>query len=247
MRPVVKKNPGESVSFENSQGQIITSVIQEDYPNYGDAKWHLVGHLGQFCQFCEGKKDFTDIEIEHLNPKAAGGAVTRWENFLLACKSCNTVKPKAAINLEDYHWPHKNNTYLDFVYDDGGRVMVNPEIPACSQAKATALMRLYHLDRWPGHSDTPSEKDYRWRNRVEAWTLAERYRKSFESGCIAVEDIVTYVRDKGCWSIWFRVFAGIDEVRKALIEEIPGTAACCFDAGNHYDPVPRNPGVDDCI
>jgi hypothetical protein len=77
--------------------------------------------------------------------------------------------------------------------------------------------------------------------RREAWEKAIMYLNDYENGEIKLRHLIDYIKVSGCWSIWFTVFRGHDEVRKALIEEFPGTAKECFDANNHYEPVNRNP------
>lgn len=53
MRPVEKKNVGETVSYVNSKNQTITETIQEYYSPYNNAKMPLLGNLGCFCSYCE--------------------------------------------------------------------------------------------------------------------------------------------------------------------------------------------------
>lgn len=38
-----------------------------------------------------------------------------------------------------------------------------------------------------------------------------------------------------------------DDVRKALIGGFEGTCAVCFDASDHYEPIPRNLGMTDSV
>ena len=66
-----------------------------------------------------------------------------------------------------------------------------------------------------------------------------RYLDKYKSGMADVEDTIELSKGYGHWSIWFTVFKGIDEVRKALIEFTPGTCADCFDSENHFEPVAR--------
>ena len=63
----------------------------------------------------------------------------------------------------------------------------------------------------------------------------------YEVGKSELDDILELVKGYGHWSIWFTVFKGHDEVRKALIENTPGTCKACFDAENHYEPITRKP------
>lgn len=78
-------------------------------------------------------------------------------------------------------------------------------------------------------------------DKVGKMELGKHISGKYIAGSVDVYTIVDLVKGHGCWSIWFTVFKGHDEVRKALIEEFPGTAASCFDAQNHFEPICRNP------
>ena len=86
--------------------------------------------------------------------------------------------------------------------------------------------------------------DTRYKKRSKDWNLACKYRAKFIEGKTDIETIVDLVKAKGGWSIWFTVFRGCDDVRKALLD-FPGTAKQCFDPNNHFEPVDRNPGFPD--
>jgi 5-methylcytosine-specific restriction endonuclease McrA len=246
MRPVEKKKPGDIVRYTDSNNQEIEHIIQENYPDYGDAKFPLASNIGQYCSYCEGYEKIHSLEVEHMAAKAKGGSRTAWNNFLLCCKICNTVKGVEVIN-DDFHWPHLNNTFYSFVYDETGRVKVNDSIPALSQVRAQKLLDLTGLHRYPGDANGPTPKDFRWKYRYEAWKLATDWKLKFLDRLITEDDIISRVKDKGQWSIWFTVFKGIDSVRARLISDFPGTCASCFDANNHYEPIERNPGTPDPI
>jgi hypothetical protein len=51
----------------------------------------------------------------------------------------NTIK--STRNVDDSHWPHLNNTYLDFVYKEDGRVKLNPNLTGLSQKKGSKLIQ----------------------------------------------------------------------------------------------------------
>ena len=246
MRPIEKKKPGDIVRYTDSNNQEVEHTIQENYPDYGDAKFPLASNIGQYCSYCEGDEKIHSLEVEHMAAKSKGGSPTAWNNFLLCCKICNTTKGVGVIN-DDYHWPHLNNTFYSFIYDETGRVKVNDSIPALSQVRAQNLLNLAKLQRYPGTDNLPTSKDFRWRHRFEAWNLATIYKEDFLSGSKTVDDIICVAKLKGQWSIWFTVFKGIDSVRARLISDFPGTCASCFDANNHYEPIERNPGSPDPV
>ena len=246
MRPVEKKKPGDIVRYTDSNNQEVEHTIQVDYPNYGDAKFPLASNIGQYCSYCEGYEKIHSLEVEHMAAKAKGGSRTAWNNFLLCCKICNTIKGKKVIN-NDYHWPHLNNTFYSFIYDDTGRIKVNDKIPVLSQKRAQNLLDLVKLQRYPGTNNPPSPKDFRWKYRYEAWIKASRYKELFFYGSITEDEIISYVKCTGQWSIWFTVFKGVDSVRARLISDFSGTCSSCFDASNNYEPIERNPGKEDPV
>ena len=246
MRPVEKKKPGDIVRYTDSKDQEVEHIIQAEYPNYGDAKIPLAGNIGQYCSYCEGYEKIHSLEVEHMAAKSKGGSRTAWNNFLLCCKICNTVKGVEVIG-DDFHWPHLNNTFYSFVYDETGRVKVNDSIPALSQVRAQNLLDLTGLQRFPNTGNPPTQKDFRWKCRYEAWNRATRCKEQFLDGSITEDDIISNAKYTGQWSIWFTVFKGVDSVRAQLISDFPGTCASCFDANNHYEPIERNPGSPDPI
>lgn len=239
MRPVEKKKPGETVEYKTSNNQKVSHTIQEQYNEYSDAKWPLVENLGAFCSYCEEPRAFADIHVEHVEPKSKEGSMCDWENFLLACNMCNSVKSNRDVDVENTHFPHRDNTYLDFVYDESGRVKVNPDLPAEEYAKAENLYNLVKFGRFPFGEEAVSKCDFRWKHRFETWCLAKRFFCLYVAGNVGLEDIVSLAKTQGNWSVWFTVFKGHDEVRKSLIDCFPGTCASCFDAENHYEPILR--------
>lgn len=246
MRPIEKKEPGDEVCYTDSNNQKIKHIIQEHYSDYGEAKFPLVANMGQYCSYCEGYEKIPSLDVEHLSAKSKGGAPTEWKNFLLCCKICNSNKGTKEVDA-DYHWPHLNNTFYSFIYDETGRISVNNNIPESSRKKAQNLLDVVKLQRYPGSDNPPSPKDYRWQYRYEAWNKASRYKELLLKGSITEDDVLSYVQRTGQWSIWFTVFKGIDSVRCRLISDFPGTCASCFDKNNHYEPIERNQGCSDPV
>lgn len=246
MRPVEKKNPGDTVYYTDSNNHKLEHSVNYDYKEYGDAKLPLIGNIGQYCSYCEGYEKLSSLDVEHIVAKSKGGSEYSWNNFLLCCKICNSNKGKKVISTDCY-LPHLNNTFYIFIYDETGRVSINNNIPVLSKKKAQNLLDLIKLQRYPGTDNSPSPKDFRWKYRYEAWNKALRYRKLFEKDLITEDDVISYAKDIGQWSIWFTVFKGIDSVRRRLISDFPGTCSSCFDESNHYEPIERNPGVEDPI
>lgn len=246
MRPVVKLEPdSEEILLNGSK-----HVVQKTYQDYTIAKDPLIANIGGFCSYCENAYGHDcDLHVEHVQPKGLdkyAALKTEWSNFLLACQTCNgkANKTDKDVVLTDIHLPHRNNTYLSLVYMPAGVVIVNPNLKGESFEHAKALWELVGLNKTPM---TSTRGDKRYRKRKEDWELAERYLAKFRAKKADVETIVDLVKGYGGWSIWFTVFSGVDEVRKALIEQFPGTAVGCFDANNHYEPVPRNAGHADPV
>jgi 5-methylcytosine-specific restriction endonuclease McrA len=56
------------------------------------------------CQYCKKKFPLSELSMDHIYPKSAGGK-TIWENVCLACVACNTYKaniiPKKSIVMEN--------------------------------------------------------------------------------------------------------------------------------------------------
>ena len=240
MRPVEKKKPGEEIKCLTSLGETKTVVIRHEYDPYRDAVEPLSANIGLFCSYCEEYRAISDLAVEHISPKGEGGDRCSWSNFLLACSICNSGKGHTKYDATDTHFPHLDNTFLDFIYDETGRVKVNPGLPDDMKRKAENLFNLVKLGRHPGCEDKPTARDYRWHHRFETWEVASRKLDQYNNGIINIDDIVELAHLYGNWSVWFTVFKGKDEVRKALIEKTPGTCKNCFDPENHYEPVPRN-------
>ena len=234
MRPVEKWVVETTVVLDNGD-----HTVKSDYSPYGKAKELLLRNLGDYCSYC-GKYDPQDLQIEHICPKSLyPNLATTWDNFLLACATCNGKGNKGDkdVVIGKCHLPHLNNTFMSFVYQDGGVVVVNPDLTETSKRNAEALYNLVGLGKLP----TEDEKDRRAMVRLRTWNKAVKYRKEFDEGKFNLDKLIDYIMISGGWSIWFTVFEGVDEVRKRLIDEFPGTAKDCFDANNHYEPIFRNP------
>lgn len=247
MRPVEKAKVGDVLIYRNTNDEDVRLVVQSDYADYRDAKNPLMANLGRYCSYCENDKDEEDLKVEHIAAKSQGGPVTLWDNFLLSCGVCNSVKLTKVIDGSTCHLPHLNNTFLSLVYEVGGRVKVNEALTGLSLEKAKELYETLKLGRYPHENETPTERDSRWKNRLEVWNEAVSLKRSYEHHSLTAETIVKRAREKGCWSVWFTVFKGCDELRKAMIDGFEGTCVSCFDAGNHYEPVPRHPGEADFV
>ncbi|MCF0212555.1 MAG: HNH endonuclease [Bacteroidales bacterium] len=246
MRPVAKLQPGDVVVYSDSNGETIHHIIESTYDPHRKAKEPLMANIGTYCSFCEERLPLSEMEIEHTIAISNGGSSNEWDNFLLSCKICNTVKSNKSIP-EGIHWPHKNNTFLSFVYDETGRVKVNTNIPALSQQKAWNLLRLVQLDRYPNTQNKPTQCDNRWKRRFEIWNIATDRKDEYLKGRCTVNAILDLAKECGHWSIWYSVFEGVNEIRQRLLSDFEGTCTSCFDPQKQYAPSERNPNQSDPI
>ena len=237
MRPVEKKNVGDSITLED--GTVVE--VKEDYNPHQKARPILLANLGHYCSYCETWVPVgSNMEVEHVQPKSIYGDLKyKWSNFLLACRTCNgkSNKSEEDVVLGQVHLPHLNNTFKSLVYFPAGVVKVNPTLTGESKTHAEELRRLVGFDKF---SD-----DDRIEARRYAWTRAIEVLKDYESverDEKRLQDLIKTIKENGFWSIWFTVFKDHDEVRAAMIDAFPGTAKCCFDPENHYEPIDRNPG-----
>ncbi|MGF1679518.1 MAG: HNH endonuclease [Candidatus Methylacidiphilales bacterium] len=88
------------------------------------------------CQYCGNKFDRSDLNIDHVVPRARGGKTT-WENVVCSCVKCNTKKgnrtpelahmplvrkpkapkPRAFLSITMTRVPHESwKTFVDVAY-----------------------------------------------------------------------------------------------------------------------------------
>ena len=213
------------------------------YRHYQNARRDLIDRLGDFCSYCEQKLE-TDLAIEHVCPRSCPETQhleCSWENFLLACRNCNSIKRDTPITpetLDEYLWPDRDNTFLALSYSEGGIVSCNPALPEAIQEKAQRLIHLVGLDRIPGHIDSKAS-DRRWEARRKEWNKAMGSRADLKR-CDIPEFRRQIVRTASChFSIWLTVFADDSDMCLRLIQAFSGTARDCFD--DQGRPIPRHP------
>jgi uncharacterized protein (TIGR02646 family) len=212
------------------------------FNRYQDAKDDLIERLGEYCSYCERKLP-ASLAVEHVQPKSLHPELLlKWDNFLLACVNCNSSKLAKDIRLEDYLWPDTDNTFLAFVYHEGGRIAVNDKLDDRQKKCAQNILDLIGLQK-PPKSNDPKNKDKRWMQRKEAWDKAVRSvkrlkeddRKGFR------EQIVETADSAGHWSIWMAVFKDDKDMLRRFIKTFRGTSEECFDKSGA--PIPRKGGI----
>ena len=221
-----------------------------EYAKYGDAIGDLEERLGKYCSYCERRLPI-GLAVEHMAPKKPHrdhrdrDRELDWENFLLGCTNCNSVKGNTEVADADVLWPDRHNTMLAFAYSRGGLVRVAGGLTPDLQRRARALMELVGLDRHSqGEGGQPARRDQRWMDREEAWANAEMCRANFETLGRSGEAralVIEAARYCGFFCVWFAVFYRHIDVKSALIDAFPGTATSCFD----YDgSLISRPGVE---
>ena len=137
------------------------------YTAYGQAIGDLEDRLGIYCSYCERRLP-TSLAVEHVVPKSLEAALeTLWDNFLLGCTNCNSVKAAQATNKRDFLWPDVDNTLVAFTYSAGGFVDVSTGLTAAVKRKASNLMKFVGLDRHEaGGRPKPAGRDKRWQQRI---------------------------------------------------------------------------------
>lgn len=201
---------------------------QQEYDPFGSAKDDLIAALGDYCSYCERIGYFSALDVEHVKDKSSFPALKlKWDNFILACKNCNSTKLKKSV--VGCMLPHIDDTYAVFDYLEGGLVVINPELSAADKNKAELLVALVGLDRRPGVRNY-STRDRRWQERTKAWNLAERYLKKYQLQQCDLETLLDLAFATGFWSVWMKVFAEHKEVQVALVTEFNGTRLSCFES-----------------
>ncbi len=218
MRPIVK-------STKNSvAGQPL------EYKPWRKAKSDLINEIGSFCSYCEKKVNRSSLHIEHIKGKKVRNNVGdliydnlkyRWDNFLLACCNCNSVKGNKDIALTNPFLPHENNLVHFIKIGTGGAIKIKNGVNGNNLARTTAFINLVGLDREPSHPDY-SDDDDRWESRLEAKDFADwQYQKyTANPKQTDIETIVKFAKSIGYFSVWYYQFLGHNEVLNALINGI---------------------------
>ena len=187
------------------------------YRDYGEARHDLANIIGYYCSYCE-MKVFNSIEVEHILPKNQGGAPVDWDNFLLSCKYCNTIKSDKNKNLTDYLWPDMDNTDLVFEYSQVNVVEAKTGCTQIIKKIAKNTIQLMGLDRVPGGSHEPTVSDTRWRSREETWTKAKESYNNWNQLKLQqmADQIAITASTSGHYSIWMEVFKAEQMVLDAI-------------------------------
>jgi uncharacterized protein (TIGR02646 family) len=208
------------------------------YADYKDARDDLIDRMGDYCSYCEVALH-SQVDVEHVLPKSLNPALElEWDNFLLACGNCNSIKGNKEVDLADFYWPDQDNTLRVFVYAQDQPPQIAAD-PAVDGDRAQRTLELTGIDRLPGHPRF-SDRDRRWLKRFEAWSIALEVAELIQhNDSEAMRSLAVEVaKGRGFWSVWFTVFREDADMRRRLIADFQGTAADCFDDDANLIPRP---------
>ena len=165
-------------------------------------------------------KVYNSIEVEHILPQNQHGAIVDWNNFLLSCKYCNTIKSDHNNNLIDYVWPDLDNTDLVFTYSEANVIEPNSTLNNALKPKAQLTIKLTGLDRIPGSHIEPTKADTRWKSRKETWDLAKLSFIDWKEAPVpAMARQIGRTALNGNYSIWSEVFKTVPQVLVEIDKE----------------------------
>lgn len=211
------------------------------FKEHGEARDYLVGKIGDFCSYCETGLH-SMIAVEHTYPKQEDLYPERaldWDNFLLTCWYCNSIKGTTDVALKAYYWPHSDNTARAFDYRVDRVPEASHSLTTDEKQVAENTIELTGLDRDLLHPET-SPVDRRWKKRKDAWGVAmHELRKLRQNDTPQLRDSIVQVAiSRGFWSVWMQVFSDDQDMRQRLINWFDGTAKNCFDAQTKTIPRP---------
>ncbi|WP_298147577.1 HNH endonuclease [Flavobacterium sp.] len=245
MRPIFKGNTPQL----NGVDKIVT--------DYKDWRSDLIERIGNYCCYCNMILNDSP-QVEHVVPKnpqtdQPAGDLLAWENMLLACGPCNREKGNKPHTSETHYMPDKNNTHLVFEYfvvsiltnreQKAGLVRAFSTLGFDQLNKANNTISLLGLNTIKVN---PRATDLRWKYRAEAWFSAnEVWRTAWNNGLISVSDFTPLLLDaaksKGFFSIWFKAFDDVPQIKIALINGFKGTDSNSFENIEPFNPKNRNP------
>jgi len=221
--------------------------IVGDFNDYRDAFPYLASRIGFYCSYCE-RHIVTDLAIEHIQPEELYPTlIRRWDNFLLACKNCNSTKGYKDVALDKLYFPDRDNTFALFVYNLDGSIEPDKDRLNSEQEKMAentlALMGLNKPLREVYDENGRLVAIDRVGQRMEIRLIAEESKDDLQKHPTDAlrRQIVRTARESGFFSIWMDVFVNDNEMRRRFIEAFPGTAKDCFDVNTQpVSPRPAN-------
>ncbi|MDR1963594.1 MAG: HNH endonuclease [Planctomycetaceae bacterium] len=141
----------------------------------------LVQKLGCYCSYCEMRIP-AGLAVEHVQPKLKRADLKlTWDNFLLACSICNSIKGDQDINLSDYYWQDQDNTFSIFCYSREG-ITVNESLNPKDKEKSKRTLRLTGLNRFTqlNRLDILSQVDNRLADFIQVWEEAKAAKNDLD-------------------------------------------------------------------
>lgn len=204
------------------------------YLTYSQAKDDLRDRLGSYCAYCEAHIG-SNFTIDHVCPKSKNKSLTLlWENFLPACMTCNRAKSDTNECRIDYLFPDLQNTSFLYEYSEI-EVKVKKSLPSDIKKLAQKTFDLVKLDR---QFDSSKNTDNRAYERNLAWNKAQEALKSLNARHLK-EDYDYQIAANQCsgfFTLWLQIFKDYPEVKRKILENVPGSAMECYD--RDYNPIP---------
>ncbi|MDE9535101.1 HNH endonuclease [Xenorhabdus bovienii] len=225
-----------------------------DFDDYKNAKPELMSRLGSYCSYCERLIN-TNLAVEHIQPKGGSDGhselVGRWDNFLLACINCNSIKKDKPVELDNVLLPDRDNTFYAYKYTEDGKVLVFEGLQPDVRQLAAKTLKLVGLDKdISHHADSNGELVAmdRVSQRMQAWVEAEEARGNLAANPdnIPLKEMVVRLAEKsGFFSVWMTVFDNDRDMKIRLISAFKGTEGSgCFNLENGSYITP-SPNLDD--
>ncbi len=202
---------------------------EKQFKSYQDAEYYLEKRLGAYCSFCELPIKHVP-EVEHIEAKSEGGALTDWDNLLLACKYCNTRKGTKVKKGQKVHylWPDEDDTFHPFTYSNGIPQINKNFLAEKNKIYSERAKNLFNLVNL-GNVPVPKEKDRRFMLRNEAYNNALSSKEGWvkmkdkeERKCY-LELMICLAQSTGFFSTWMEIFRDDEVVQNALINAFKGT------------------------
>lgn len=210
------------------------------FSSYQEAKPHLIERLGSHCSYCEVPGAPPMLDVEHIYPKAAHPSrENSWDNFLIACPSCNSKKNvhlgsgrQRALNKR-FLWPHLDNTARAFRYYADGRVAPAASLSGAVQTLANATIDMVGIMTSPAKARAYDALSIAYSGtsiRKEMWRQALDIRNDYlvNPQPARARMYARLAARCGHFSIWMEVFYDRPEFRHELISAFNADPQC-FD------------------
>lgn len=235
--------------------------------HYSMWKADLEERIGMYCTYC-GIPLTHSPQVEHVAPihpiaGATAGALTDWDNMVLACQPCNGKNGKSnkPYTKALHYRPMDHNTLIPFenVEDttNKGHMIVQVAKKRLTNAQINKAEATLSLFNWDNVDTRPNKTDFRssfrWQAKKVALAAFDNYIMCKSSPTfdqtIAAKNAATAAITTGFFSVWVEVFFNEPEVLKWLIHSdiFPNTHQGSFDLNNTFQPIERNTGQADPI